>query len=88
MEHYVLKLYKVYVNDDLRVDLDLCHDNVKFGKTCFCTNSKPRYQVSVQDHWSSGYAPNFEKVGDILVSVCPSVCVYVCVCVWGMEISS
>ena len=28
------------------------------------------------------YAPNFEKVGDILVSACP------CVCVWGFEISS
>ena len=27
------------------------------------------------------YAPNFEKVGDILVSACPCVCVCVCVCV-------
>ena len=27
------------------------------------------------------YAPNFEKVGDILVSACPYVCMYVCVCV-------
>ena len=26
----------------------------------------------------SGYAPNFEKVGDILVSACPYVCMYVC----------
>ena len=24
------------------------------------------------------YAPNFEKVGDILVSACPCVCMYVC----------
>ena len=24
------------------------------------------------------YAPNFEKVGDILVSACPYVCVYSC----------
>ena len=24
------------------------------------------------------YAPNFEKVGDILVSACPCVCVYSC----------
>ena len=32
------------------------------------------------------YAPNFEKVGDILVSACPCVCV--CVRVWGIEISS
>ena len=32
------------------------------------------------------YAPNFEKVGDILVSACPYVCV--CVCVFIFEISS
>ena len=30
------------------------------------------------------YAPNFEKVGDILVSACPCVCV----CVFMFEISS
>ena len=29
----------------------------------------------------SHYAPNFEKVGDILVSACPYVCMYVCMCV-------
>ena len=29
----------------------------------------------------SSYAPNFEKVGDILVSACPYVCMCVCVCV-------
>ena len=27
------------------------------------------------------YAPNFEIVGDILVSACPYVCMYMCVCV-------
>ena len=27
----------------------------------------------LQDHWSSGYAPNFEKVGSILLSACPFV---------------
>ena len=26
----------------------------------------------------ASYAPNFEKVGDILVSACPYVCMYVC----------
>ena len=26
------------------------------------------------------YAPNFEKVGDILVSACPCVCLFVCMC--------
>ena len=30
-------------------------------------------------YWVPYYAPNFEKVGDILVSACP----YVCVCVRG-----
>ena len=36
------------------------------------------------------YAPNFEKVWDILVSACPyvCVCVCVCVCVFMFEISS
>ena len=29
------------------------------------------------------YAPNFEKVGDILVSACPYVCMYVCVCMYS-----
>ena len=34
------------------------------------------------------YAPNLDKVGDILVSACPCVCVcvFVCVHVWGKEI--
>ena len=27
--------------------------------------------------WDPYYAPNFEKVGDILVSACPYVCMYV-----------
>ena len=46
MEHYVLKLYKVHVND-------LFYNNVKFGETCFC-----KAQISgerLQDHWSSGF---------------------------------
>ena len=30
----------------------------------------------------TNYAPNFEKVGDILVSACPYVCMYVCMCVY------
>ena len=43
-------------------------------------------------HKHASYAPNFEKVGDILVSACPYVCVCVCVCVcvyvFMFEISS
>ena len=34
-----LKLYKVYINDDPGLTLTYF--------TCFCTNSRPRYQVSV-----------------------------------------
>ena len=37
---------------------------------------------------STFYAPNFEKVGDILVSACPCVCMYVCMYVCMFEISS
>ena len=36
----------------------------------------------------SFYAPNFEKVGGILVSACPYVCMYVCMYVFMFEISS
>ena len=57
MEHYVLKLFKVCINDDPGLTLiDLFYDNVKFGETCFCTYSRPM-QISgecLQDHWSSG----------------------------------
>ena len=43
MWHYVLKFYKVYINVD--PELTLTHlVNVKF---CFCTYSRPRYQVSI-----------------------------------------
>ena len=34
--------------------------------------------ISFIDLWLLDYAPNFEKVGDILVSACPYVCVYSC----------
>ena len=35
---------------------------------------------------ASCYAPNFEKVGDILVSACPFVCMCVCVCIHVRDI--
>ena len=46
--------------------------------------------TSCKQRICSVYAPNFEKVGDILVSACPYVCMYVCVCVYVFmfEISS
>ena len=37
---------------------------------------------------TNNYAPNFERVGDILVSACPYVCTYVCMYVFMFEISS
>ena len=43
------------------------------------------YQIKRFSHF---YAPNFEKVGDILVSACPYVCMYVCTYVFMFEISS
>ena len=39
--------------------------------------------VSENPLFSLFYAPNFEKVGDILVSACPYVCMCVCVCVYS-----
>ena len=52
-------------------------------KNMFVWHCRPRGSAgwSVDQHF---YAPNFEKVGDILVSACPCVSV----CVWGIEISS
>ena len=39
--------------------------------------------MQVHKYRNASYAPKFEKVGDILVSACPyvCVCVFVCVCV-------
>ena len=49
---------------------------------CFKFN-RPRYQVSVYRTIgplvSYFNAPNFEKVGDILVSACLYVCMHVCI---------
>ena len=52
MEHYVLKLYKVYINDDPVVDLGLFYDNVEFGETVFALIVISGERL--QDHWSSG----------------------------------
>ena len=35
MEHYVLKLYKVYINNDPEFTLTFFYDNVKFAKLVF-----------------------------------------------------
>ena len=48
MEHYELKLYTVYIKNDPELTLTyLFYRNFKFGEICFCTHSRPRYQVSV-----------------------------------------
>ena len=44
----------------------------------FCEFSIP-FLVSYNSQHVGFYAPNFEKVGDILVLACPYVCVFVCI---------
>ena len=43
MDHYILKFYKVYINDDPELSLT----NFKtMSKTCCCTYNRPRYQMT------------------------------------------
>ena len=55
-------------------------------------NSLPVHHPSCRLHLSlvvrkpAFLCPNFEKVGDILVSACPYVCVCVCVRMWHRDI--
>ena len=58
MEQYLLKLYKVYINDDPKLILTHFKTKIKFGETCFCTYSRPRYQVSV-----------YRTIGPLVLSV-------------------
>ena len=53
-------------------DLHLC-----FCKIVLC--KKPGFSQRGSNTKIYVYAPNFEKVGDILVSACPCVCVCVCI---------
>ena len=50
MEHYVLKLYKVYINDDPELTLAYFETMLNL----FCTYSRPRSGERLQGHWSSG----------------------------------
>ena len=52
------------------------HD-AKFSLYTVCFRAKIKKMVYTLVK-PSFYAPNFEKVGDILVSACPYVCMYVC----------
>ena len=48
MKHYVLKLYKVYINDDPELTLTHFKTVSNLAKLGFVlNNSRPRYQVSV-----------------------------------------
>ena len=51
MEHYVLKLYKVfiiiYINYDPELTLTYFKTMSNLAQTCFCTYSRPRFEVSV-----------------------------------------
>ena len=46
-EHYELKLYTVYINDDPELTLTYFTTMSNLAKLVFCTYSRPRYQVSV-----------------------------------------
>ena len=43
MDHYILKFYKVYINDDS--ELSLTHFKT-MSNTCCCTYTRPRYQMT------------------------------------------
>ena len=56
MEHYVLKLYKVYINDYPELALT-CFTTMSNLSNSFCVFTVGPDQISVerlQDHWSSG----------------------------------
>ena len=48
------------------------------SKLAFVHIRKQRHRSVTAQLISAFYAPNFEKVGDILVSACPCVCVCAC----------
>ena len=57
------------------------------GFVCFVLYLAKISGERLQDHWSSGYAPNFEKVGGH-IGFGLSVCMYVRTYVFMFEISS
>ena len=52
MEHYVLKLYKVYINDDPELTLTYFRMMSNLAKLTFAQISGERLQT-LQDHWFS-----------------------------------
>ena len=63
MEHYILKLYKVYINDDRELTLTYFTTMSHLAKLVFCTYSRPRYQVSV-----------YRTIGPLVVYVISFLC--------------
>ena len=47
MEQYVLKLYKVYINDDPELTLTHFKTVSNFAKLVFCTHRSSRYQGGI-----------------------------------------
>ena len=61
-QQYVLKLYKVYINDDPELTFTYFTTMSNLGNNCFCT---PRYQMSVY------------RTIDPLVQVIPIITLYI-----------
>ena len=47
MDHWGLKIYKVYINDDHGLTLNYCKARSNLVKIAYCAYSMSRYQVSV-----------------------------------------
>ena len=62
MEQYVLKLYKVYINDDPALNLTHFKTMSKLLKLVFAQISGER----LQDHWSSGENLHSENISALV----------------------
>ena len=56
MGHYVLKLYKVYINDDPVLTLTYFNTVSNLAKLVFVHKVGPNLGECLQEHWSSGLA--------------------------------
>ena len=54
MEHFVLKLYKVNINNDLELSLTHFKTMSKLAKLVFILTVAPDTGEGLKDHWSSG----------------------------------
>ena len=58
MEHYVLKLYKVNINDDPEFTLTYFTTMSNLAKIVFVLTVAQISGKCLQDHWSSGFKDN------------------------------